>query len=1135
MKFKKKILATLVAAAMSSAALADNVLIIGGEGDSYVSVKTELEAVGHTVTYQNTTAGPTDLTGYQQVWDMRYSTALSANDMLVYDTFLKNHGYLYLSGEHGGFAVRNNSISSFTSSLGGGTISVNGFASNEQTGNTTYFIGNETVDYAAAAIITAQGGRVLSKDASNNATAMMWVGNAGDLGQDYNGTVVVVADINWTQSSFYDANNEAFLERLIGGIVAGTVAGTISDQGNGAAGGGNGTPPAPTTFSVTNTGETVVTDTMAAGTFTGNGGVLQAATGTTALANDISLSNPGMTFDGNGQTISLTGAISGTGGLTLSNGTTSLDGTYTYTGATTISSGATVINNSNISSSSQVTNLGTFTNNGTTGNWVNGFDGAGNTATLTNNGTMGNGTNYSTFNNNGTTGSVTNRGTFNNNAAGTTGNVVNAGTFNNYGDTGTVNNMGVFTNQAGGTVTELVYNNHVVRNYGTLNSITYQGGSFTNYAGGTVGSINTTQAHGSFSNQGTITGNVTTNSNNFTNTATGVVQGTYTNSGTLRNYGTLGTVTNTGTLTTYANSTTGAVTTSGTFTNAGTTGAVTLNGGSFANTGTVASVDNTTGMSLTNNGTITGDLTNIGTVASLTNNGTIGNVTGTVTSVTNTGTMTNSGTVDTGTNSGWFTNAVNAVVGFFTNSGTAVNNGTVNSVTNTGTYANNGTTGDWDNSNEMANAGTMGNGTNSGTMVNTGTLGNVTNTGTFTSNGNIGAMTNSGTFNYVGGTVDSYAQSAGTTVIDSATPLAVTNGATLGGGLAINNAPTAYGKYTVVSASSVTGTYDSLTSAGTNDYLKYSGTDVKLYVTPNATATQSSINAVAGSLGNATNLVSSTVTGGLGNDCGTFGENGACISLAYGQSLASTGDLQTGGATVAKKLGPNWRAGVFVNAPFNSTSVGSIGVKSNEAFGGFIGWNQNADGSGLGVTASAATGKGKLTITRNGPEVGTGVSDTETNAYQVKATYAKVLSETVTVTPYAGVRYSDTSFSGYTEQGPVFPLTVNATSKKSVDLLAGVSIANKFTDKLTGSVSAGIVQNLGGQSSPASYTGTSEIGGLTTFSGNIPSNGDSNPAFGAGLSYSIDSTTKVGVNAGWQAKGSNADITSYGVTFTKGF
>lgn len=236
----RKILAAAAALfALTTTALADNVLILGGEGDSHVSVKTELEAKGHTVTYQAGTGSPGDLAGYQQVWDMRYGTALSADDMAKYDAFLKNRGYLYLSGEHAGFAARNNSISAFTSSLGGGTITVGGSPQNNQSGNGTYFPNGETVDFAAAATITSDGGRILSADASGNATAKMWIGNAGDLGATYNGTVVVVADINWTQSAFYDANNEAFLEQLIRGIVAGTVGGTISNSGNGAAGGGS--------------------------------------------------------------------------------------------------------------------------------------------------------------------------------------------------------------------------------------------------------------------------------------------------------------------------------------------------------------------------------------------------------------------------------------------------------------------------------------------------------------------------------------------------------------------------------------------------------------------------------------------------------------------------------------------------------------------------------------------------------------------------------------------------------------------------------------------------------------------------------------------------------------------------------
>lgn len=239
-KMKIKILAgAVLSALLSTAAWADNVLILGGEGDSHVSVQAELEAAGHTVTYNSGTVLPGDISGYQQIWDMRLGTAISESDITAYDTFLKNSGYLYLTGEHSGFATRNNSISAFTNTLGGGTITVDGRAEDEQDAADGFFSNTTTVEYAAAAIITVDEGgtaRILSTDNNGDPTGIMYIGNAGDLGEEYNGTVVVIADVNWTQSSYVDADdgrNRVFLQELIGGIAAGTVGGTIDETGNG--------------------------------------------------------------------------------------------------------------------------------------------------------------------------------------------------------------------------------------------------------------------------------------------------------------------------------------------------------------------------------------------------------------------------------------------------------------------------------------------------------------------------------------------------------------------------------------------------------------------------------------------------------------------------------------------------------------------------------------------------------------------------------------------------------------------------------------------------------------------------------------------------------------------------------------
>lgn len=238
----------------------DNVLIVGSYGDAGTSIRTELEAVGHSVTMVSSLPG--DLSNVNQIWDLRINDAISAADQTAYDTFLQNSGYLYLAGENAGFATRNNSISAFTSTLGGGNITVGGSPSNAQTGNNLYFTSGTSVSFIAAASITNTGGtgRVLASDSNGNPTAMIWIGNAGDLAGSYNGTVVVIADINWTQSNFYDAANEQFLEELIAGIVAGTTSGTITASGTGTGVGGGGAPTVVSTApgtDIVNTSSTV--------------------------------------------------------------------------------------------------------------------------------------------------------------------------------------------------------------------------------------------------------------------------------------------------------------------------------------------------------------------------------------------------------------------------------------------------------------------------------------------------------------------------------------------------------------------------------------------------------------------------------------------------------------------------------------------------------------------------------------------------------------------------------------------------------------------------------------------------------------------------------------------------------------
>ena len=220
---------------MSLASLADNVLVVHQNyNNSGQNIGARLAAAGHTVTYMTSDPTAAQMANYKQIWDVRYSTAISGTLATNYDNFVKNSGFLYLTTENPGCcANRNNSVASFISAAGGGSTTIGGNVSNSLTVvNTTYITAGKTITMAAGSLITNSKGTWLFKDTSGNVAVMMWVGNAGALGTGYTGTIMVVTDINWTDATYFSANNSASLDNLISGIVYGTVQGTISSSGN---------------------------------------------------------------------------------------------------------------------------------------------------------------------------------------------------------------------------------------------------------------------------------------------------------------------------------------------------------------------------------------------------------------------------------------------------------------------------------------------------------------------------------------------------------------------------------------------------------------------------------------------------------------------------------------------------------------------------------------------------------------------------------------------------------------------------------------------------------------------------------------------------------------------------------------
>jgi hypothetical protein len=183
-----------------STAWADSVLMLHANyGGAHTNVGSRLTAEGHTVTY-STGGVPTDVSSYQQIWDLRYNNAYSAAEVTVLDNFVKNGGFLMMNGENSGFASRNNAIATVVSTAGGGTLTFGSGSNSYTVINTAFSNDTGTVTGAAGSSLTNSQGQYVFKTSSGVIGGMIW--QAADLGSGYTGAIFVTADINMWDSSY---------------------------------------------------------------------------------------------------------------------------------------------------------------------------------------------------------------------------------------------------------------------------------------------------------------------------------------------------------------------------------------------------------------------------------------------------------------------------------------------------------------------------------------------------------------------------------------------------------------------------------------------------------------------------------------------------------------------------------------------------------------------------------------------------------------------------------------------------------------------------------------------------------------------------------------------------------------------
>jgi len=419
-------------------------------------------------------------------------------------------------------------------------------------------------------------------------------------------------------------------------------------------------------------------------------------------------------------------------------------------------------------------------------------------------------------------------------------------------------------------------------------------------------------------------------------------------------------------------------------------------------------------------------------------------------------------------------------------------------------------------------------------------------------------VTNNGTFNTTGKTgnvsVASYTQSSTGNLAMNFSPsntqkLVVSGAASLAGGLNLAASAGTYqsGKYALLSASGVTGTFGSL-STNLSSYttlgyaLAYDASNVYLVFTPNTADTQQSLVNTASALQGTYTLQNSVLANSFSYDCTEFGVNNICISVGGRNTAvqAANGLNNTSGLLIAAyRPHPNYRLGAYADQNLSvSNPGGTVNLGNNTPLIGVFGaWNQRLDGTGTEIKVSAAYGQKNATITRSvvgTSEAGTGSSQLSSQGAQVTAKYGFAVTEKTIISPYIGIRYTQNNMGGYTESTSATvtaPLTYSALNTNATTALAGLGASYKLTPVVTTFASTGVETDTNTANGTYSATG---ITGLTPINFNA-NPVKTRPTATLGAYYDVAKNQRLGITGIYRQEPYQAvSTTTVMATFTVG-
>jgi hypothetical protein len=278
---------------------------------------------------------------------------------------------------------------------------------------------------------------------------------------------------------------------------------------------------------------------------------------------------------------------------------------------------------------------------------------------------------------------------------------------------------------------------------------------------------------------------------------------------------------------------------------------------------------------------------------------------------------------------------------------------------------------------------------------------------------------------------------------------------------------------------------------------------------PSSSDTQSSLTRLASRLRSSYNH--SSLIANNTYDCNLFDVKGMCISAGGRYSTVDNPSSNSTAAvvTLGYKVNSNIRIGGFLDQSVNNNNPTGVHLSnSNPMMGGFLYWNQNADGLGYQVKIANAYQDKDLSTTRDvigTSEAGRGTTSLTTQSYVGELSYAFMFKENTLVRPYFALRHTRIEQDAYTETGVEAPLTYSALNDRTTSALMGVKFKHALTPKTNLIGSLGVEQDLHHKTDQLTASGVS---GLTSenFSGDIHR---TRPVASIGATYDIAKTQRL--------------------------